>query len=417
MVQSGRPQRQANLVRRRTIGPPAELWQPNSRPQMQAPVHIAFAMTGDIHRNSRGLRQIAALTEAGYRVSLFTLPGSDIHSELPSLVDHHILSVPGSGGPSFFLRVHRTFSGALAATSARLFHASDLYVLPACRRAARKGGARLSYDARELYPHVSATVGRPHVSAFWKMVERPGIRAADRVWTVSDPIADHLAAEYGIARPTVQLNAPPVSAPQASSWLRKAAGLPGTARIVLHLGQLRKDRGGDLLIDAMDRVAAAPGGPDVHLVFLGYGPEQARLRDRVRTWGLEEAVHFLDAIPPSRLTEAASGAHAGVTLLEPSCLNHRLALPNKLFDYLSAGLAVVASDLPAIARIVGDYECGILTDPYDSQSLAQALVRAASDSAESGRWRAQARRAAETFDWKMVSQRYLEQIHTLIGPP
>src|SRR5690625_571949 len=86
---------------------------------------------------------------------------------------------------------------------ARLYHASDLFVLPALASAAEVHLGRLTFDSRELYPHVGATRGKPWASWFWGMIERRYIRRADRVFTVNDSIADRLAETYRIDRPVL----------------------------------------------------------------------------------------------------------------------------------------------------------------------------------------------------------------------
>ncbi len=314
-------------------------------------------------------------------------------------------------GPRYFYGVHRAFSRALGNIHARLFHASDLYVLPGSRRAAKAKSAQLSFDSRELYANVASTTGRPHVSVFWRAVERRSIRAANHVWTVSEPIARELATRYGIPPPTVQLNAPAIRAVEPTPYVRDQTGLTEETPIILHLGQLRPGRGANLLVDVVGMV------PRAHLVFLGYGPEIPKLRSQANRLGVNEHVHFLDPVPPDQVAAAAACADVGVTLLEPTCLNHRLALPNKLFDYMAAGLPVVGSDLPAIGQVIRNYDCGLAVDPLDAEALAAALTRTLTDSPERDRWKRNARVAAETLDWKAVSQEFIEQVNTLIGPP
>jgi glycosyltransferase involved in cell wall biosynthesis len=253
-------------------------------------------------------------------------------------------------------------------------------------------------------------VGRPHVSGFWSLIERRSIRAVDQVWTVSRPIAEHLASRYGIVTPVVQLNAPAVSQLKPNQFLRQQLGVEDTTPIVLHLGQLRPHRGAGLLIDALGDV------PEAHLVFLGYGPEKPRLIAQATASNYSRRVHFLDPVPPAELPAIAAGADVGVTLLEPTCLNHRYALPNKLFDYLAAGLVVVGSDLPASSEVIRGYDCGLVVDPRNRAELSAALTRAIAQNPEAGRWRRNARAAAETLDWKTVSLHFVEQVKHLIGP-
>ena len=117
--------------------------------------------------------------------------------------------------------------------------------------------------------------------------------------------------------------------------------------LVLHQGAPAPDRGGEQLIEAMAELPAA------HLVFLGSSPfsgYEDGLRERAVAAGLGDRVHFLPSVPLDRLLEHTADADVGVSLLQDTCENHRLALPNKVFEYVAAGVPVVVSELPELTR-------------------------------------------------------------------
>ena len=181
---------------------------------------VAFCLTGDVRRNSRALRQTTALADAGWRVEALSIaeegPGADAAST-PG-VRHRVLPRPSVRGPRFFLAVHRRMRAALAdVPRADVLHASDLYTLPAClldaRRRRRAGAAaRVVFDSRESYSDTPAVVGRPLVRRAWRLVECWAAPRADAVLTVSDALADVLAARLPLGgltgtRPLVLENA------------------------------------------------------------------------------------------------------------------------------------------------------------------------------------------------------------------
>ena len=95
--------------------------------------------------------------------------------------------------------------------------------------------------------------------------------------------------------------------------------------------------------------------PAAHLVFLGSSPfsgYEDGLREQAAAAGLADRVHFLPSVPLERLLEHTADADVGVSLLQDTCENHRLALPNKVFEYVAAGVPVVVSDLPELTRLV-----------------------------------------------------------------
>lgn len=375
------------------------------------PTDVLFALTGDVRRNSRALRQLRALAALGLSVEALTFgPAPAAWNE--TSIRLRVLPQPGGSGPRFFWRVHRLFRREALRTKARVYHASDLYALPALAAAAKRHRAKLVFDSRERYPYVSSTEGAPLKRAVWNAVERRTVPRADAVFTVSGRIAGHMAETLGIARPVVLYNAPALpGAPMVPGPLREIAELPGGVPLILHQGNARRGRGTMLLLEAMPRV------PEAALVFLGRGEMRPSLEARANSLGLSARVRFLDPVPPDDLLPLTAAADIGVTLLEDTCLNHRFALPNKLFEYLSAGVPVLASDLPEMRDVVRGHGVGLVVDPTDGAALAGALRRMTSDAAQRARWSAAAPAALETFRWQVASQRFAEAYRSLLASP
>lgn len=375
---------------------------------VHARTDVVFALTGDVRTNSRALRQLHALSDLGLQTCVISLGDSeDGGLDVPnaSLVR---LEPPQTSGPRFFRRVHKAVREAAAIRPARVYHASDLYVLPALSSAARTHGGRIVYDARELYPYVASTVGRPWVRLLWLLVERSYIRKADAVFTVSDGIADKLVELYGVPRPTVVHNASDPAGSSMRRSLRIAPDRSAAEAVILHQGQMRKDRGCELLVDAMRDVENAI------LVFLGSGPLRPELEKQASEAKISSRVRFVDPVPPSELLAYTSSADIGVTLLEDTCLNHYLALPNKLFEYLAANVPVIATDLPEIRNVVKTYDVGLLVQPGDRDDLVAALNQAILDKSLRERWRRNIPAALETFNWTAASEHFLHVYQKLL---
>jgi glycosyltransferase involved in cell wall biosynthesis len=136
-----------------------------------------------------------------------------------------------------------------------------------------------------------------------------------------------------------------------------------------------------------------------HLLFLGAdGAFADGLRDLGRGLGLDGRLHFHPPVALAGLLSFTSQADVGVSLLEDTCENHRLALPNKLFEYLSAGLPVVVSDLPEMSRLVGQRGVGWTTDPGDPTDIARVLTVALEDRKDEG-LHERVRDAAAELNW------------------
>ena len=115
-------------------------------------------------------------------------------------------------------------------------------------------------------------------------------------------------------------------------------------------------------------------------------------------------VFFLDPVPYDMVLDVAAGADVGASLLEDTCLNHRLALPNKLFEYLNAGLPTIVSDFPELGRVVKDFDVGLAVDPSSPDAVAEAIQRMVDNEPERLRWKSNTSKVSETFSWSRASQ-------------
>ena len=262
-----------------------------------------------------------------------------------------------------------------------VIHAHDLGTLRAAVKlsgewATRTGTRpRVVYDSHELYVE-QATRWRWWEKLAWRAHEHRWIRHADAVITVSGGIADELQRRYRLAtRPVVILNSPRLNpAERLGRTVRDDLGLDGDTPLAVYAGAVKPSRGIEMLVDALGEL------PGWHLALVGATPDQldAVLATRVLPDEVRSRVHTLAPVPSWSLPEYLSSADVGVHPLPDTCLNHRLALPNKLFDYAFAGLPTVANDLPEMADLLRDREIGDVCDATSPSDIARA-VRATRD--------------------------------------
>ncbi|MFW5955107.1 MAG: glycosyltransferase [Rhodothermales bacterium] len=364
---------------------------------------VLFCLTGDIRRNSRAIRQLRVLSENGLRVKAIGFADGESAETLASGVEAVHFAKPSGGGPRWFRDVHRIVRRHVLSSPARLFHASDLFVLPALAAAARRFDAALSFDSRELYPHVGATAGKPWASAFWKVIERMYITKADVVFTVNDSIADLLARAYSIDRPLVVPNIPNKRAFRRSSNLRNWIGAKDHELIFLLQGYLKPGRGCKIAIRATAKVA------DARLIFVGDGALQPDLVRLANQLDIGNRVHFHPFVPPDQLVEVTSSADIGLCLIEPLTKSLELALPNKLFEYLAARLPVLGSDLPEIARVIREFDVGLVCTPA-ADDVAAGMCDIMSKRARIDEWSDNTDRVFETFSPEKASDAFFKGI-------
>ena len=204
-------------------------------------------------------------------------------------------------------------------------------------------------------------------------------------------------------------NTPADAAELGASWpvpddMRDLVGRP----IAIFTGNLFGDRGLDLAIDAMAIVVKDL--PSATLVVFGDGRERQRLEAQAAKLGLGERVRFLGWKHHS--TQPAYLRHSQVAVIPFPITPHLcITLPNKLFDYMAAGLPVVATDIPPIRRIVDETDVGLLTPPGDPVALARAILQLFRDAEMRARFgRNGVEVIAGRYSWKEDERRFVQAI-------
>lgn len=368
-------------------------------------MRICMVLFGDLRFDFRVYREARALANAGHAVSLVA---SDFDSgPLPpewSAFELQLIPIDRSRSlrasyPLFWRRA----AHCAQVTCADVYHAHDLDALWPASRAARRRGVPLVYDSHELFTGQSSLVGRPAIRGFWRLWERRLLRRVDRVITVSDAIAADLRRRYHLASlPTVIRNLPPWRQPVVDSPLRTALTLTDDPQpLALYQGGFLTDNGLAEVIEAMRRIDHG------RLVLLGGGPTEAALRAQVAAAGLLDRVRFLPRVPFPELHAWTCGADFGVCVIKPTGDSFAWSLPNKLFEYFVAGLPVLAGDTPQIRQVIADTGAGILADPQDPSSIADALRRLFADVERRSQLGSAARQAARSYCWESEAPRLL----------
>lgn len=367
---------------------------------------ITFLFLGDVTSSSRALRQLRALDEMGVNTTVIGFGELRRKEALPPSVRNELLPFPEGRGPRFFRKAHKQAWHAVHGVTSDLYLASDLYMLPAAAHAAKEHNAALVYDSRELYSGLSSAIGRPWVGWGWGFIERRHIRFADAVLTVSDAIADRLAARYGITHPEVLYNAPEQEYRfESGDVLRERFGLDERP-IILYQGQFRNGRGLLALADAVATI------PELQLVLIGEGALESKLREKLKTFDTRSRI--IPFTPPDELPPLTASADLGVLLIENMAKSLRFSLPNKLFEYLAAGLPVLASPLPEISRVLKPSNVGYFADPQDPDAIAHALRTFLSTSRSRDDWRLNAKAALAPYRWKKGAKRFKSIIKNLL---
>ncbi len=219
--------------------------------------------------------------------------------------------------------------------------------------------------------------------------------------TASPLYARVLHARYGV-EPVVLLNTPERSDPAPTPLLRERAGLPPGAHVVLYQGTVTPAGGAE---EAVLSTRNYPRG--WHLVFLGTTWMRPRLEALARAHELTSRVHFLDPVPPAELPAWTRAATVGLCPIRAVNRGQSLSLANKIFEYLHAGLPVIASDVPGQGALVRELDAGELIPDVSADEIAVAVGRvAAVPERERIEWGERLRRVAHrSYCWEIESEK------------
>ncbi len=269
-----------------------------------------------------------------------------------------------------------------------VIHCHGLGTLPASLVLKWRYGCKLVYDAHELETESSGLSGMR--KALSKIVERICIKHVDSVLVVSDSIAAWYEKKYPMQEPFVVRNVPyALKSIDKNGALRDEFGLSSLDLIFLYQGGFEAGRGIETMLDVF-----TDGNDNRHLVFMGYGSLSGKIKSYAEKY---PNIHYRDAVSSDDLLKYTASADVGMSLIENSCLSYFYSLPNKLFEYMMAGLPIIGSDFPEIKKVIKRNDCGWVVDaePHYLKSMIRDIKRAdIQDKAEG------AKKARHDYTWE-----------------
>ena len=224
--------------------------------------------------------------------------------------------------------------------------------------------AKLIYDTHELETETNSIGSRKFIS---KLVERTFIYKADHIFVVGDKIAEWYASAYGIKKPTVIFNTPFSSSITKTNYFREKLVFDNDQRVCLYLGSLSGGRGIEFLCNAFSSFK----DDDFVIVFMGDGNLKNYVLEFTK---ISDNIFYHEPVPAHDVVKVSASADMGLSLVEDTCLSHFYSMPNKVFEYLFAGLPVVVSNMAETALLVQKYDVGeVLADPTP-QTLRASLL-------------------------------------------
>ena len=282
------------------------------------------------------------------------------------------------------------------------FHANDWNALPVAAEAAKTLGAYLVFDAHEYSPLQFENIW------IWRFLYRHAIiqmlkryaPAVDKSMTVAPRIAERYRRESNLD-PIIVLNAPDrVVLPE------RQVSTDENIRLIHHGGNQRSRK----LENMIKAVALARPQISLDLMLVnGDPPYYDYLKELAKSLA-PDRIRVIDPVPPDQIILKIADYDMGISIFNPRSYNQFVALPNKFFDFINAGLAICTGPSPSMKEIVEQYRIGCVTPSFEPEDVAHTLNQLNRESITA--MQAASRQAAEVFnaetEMKKVVQIYQE---------
>jgi len=257
-----------------------------------------------------------------------------------------------------------------------LVYANDLDTLMVGYLIAKIKKAKIIYDSHEIWLQSSRFENASWIhKKIWVIIEAKLIHKVNSVIVTTQARADYLEKYYNIKEVNVLKNCPRFQNIKKTLLLREEFKIPKENTILLYQGMLTEKRGIFRILNVIESV------DNISIIFMGMGQDKEKLISCIEERNLTNKVFVKDAVAPDVLLQYTASADIGLQLLYNSNFNHYSTISNKIFEYIMAGIAIIASDFPEIRKIITENQIGLLIDPENEEQIKDAILKFVNDKA------------------------------------
>lgn len=354
---------------------------------------VIVSVTNDIYTDQRVRKVCEFLVNHNYDVTLVGRKLKDSQTLPETAYRTKRFPLWFTKGALFYANYNTRLFFYLLFHKADILLSNDLDTLYANHWARKfKKNCRLIYDSHEYYIGVPELVSRPKIQKFWQSIERRTLPKTDAMYTVNESIADIYRTEYNREVKVVRNISDFKGITNIKS--REELNLPRDKHIVIIQGAgINIDRGAEEVMEAVQLM------DDTILIFVGDGDVVPLLKTKVETENLSEKIKFFDKQPYDTLMNYTQISDVGISMDKDTNVNYRFSLPNKIFDYIHAGIPVLVSNLKEIKHIVETYNVGLVCPSHNPQEIAQYLTKILTDKTLNTTFRSNTKKASQELTW------------------
>lgn len=365
------------------------------------------SVINDLVTDNRVNRTCQTLIESGYQVVLI---GRKLPTSMPlpnwpfKAIRMHLLFTTG---PLFYFFFNVRLFFLLLFKKADLLYANDLDTLLPNYLVSKLKNLPLIYDSHELFCEVPELINAPFKRNVWLGLEGWIVPKLKHCITVNESIASIFNTKY--KTPFTAVKNISGLMPGFKPRSRAELGLPADKKILLMQGAgINIDRGAEDLLDAM------PLTEGMLLLIIGSGDVWPILEQKVKSQQLQNKVWLIKKLPKAELMHYTFNADLGLSIDKDTNMNYRYSLPNKLYDYIHAGVPVMATRLPEIERILNAYGIGDFIDNHQPETISNKLTQMLQQQRQMA-YRSNMAKAQHDLSWDVEKQKLLDIIHAAKG--
>ncbi len=246
------------------------------------------------------------------------------------------------------------------------------------------------YDAHELFTELKEVISRPVIHRTWRTIEKYAVPQFKLGYTVSNGIAAEFAKRYNVQYATIR-NVP----------VLKEIKNNKSEDFILYQGWVNEARGLEYLIPAMKNI-------DCKLVICGDGNFMEQLKELIKKNQVGDKIELKGMLSPEELWSWTCRAKIGVAFPESQGLNQYLALPNKFFDYMHAGVPQVTVNYPEYKQVNSQFDVALLVENTQPETITEAVNRLLYDHVLHEKLKQNCLLAREVFQWKNEETKLLK---------
>ena len=370
---------------------------------------IISSVTNDLLTDQRVHRICSSLSNQGYEVMLLGRRKKKAKSLNDRSYSCKRFKLLFEKGPFFYAEYNFRLFWFLLFSKVDLLISNDLDTLPANWAVSRLKGIPIVYDSHEFFTEVPELINRKRIQSVWKWIEKRCIVGLDAYLTVSDSIASAYQKRYGIEMDIIRNL--PVSYTKSEIKISPEHIIDTQGcNLILYQGSVNVDRGLEEIMHAMQFL------PKFKLLICGDGDIYQDLLLLRNEMDWKDRIQFTGSVALEKLPEYTVQADVGISIEKLNGLSYTYALPNKIFDYLQAGLPVLISSMPEVVKLSNQFEFAQVIEKVTANEIAAGLTELFKSDEHYASVVKNAENAAEQLNWNTEEAKLLPIFERILSP-